>query len=170
VILVEPQAEYKGAGKHQLVNEAIDRLVASRELSAVRIDTRLDTNGTGLRTPAEVESLIARMDIVVTTRLHGLVLALKNGVPALAIDPVAGGAKIKRQAETVGWDVVFTPEGLSPDRLQSAFDYCLTTEARRKADECGARAKRIVAGVQEAFIAELSNAGSKTLEKEEVYS
>jgi GT2 family glycosyltransferase/SAM-dependent methyltransferase len=170
VILVEPQAEYKGAGRHQFVTEAIDRLVASRELSAVRIDTRLGTNGTGLRTPGEVESLIARMDLVVTTRLHGLVLALKNGVPALAIDPIAGGAKIKRQAETVGWDVVFTPESLSPEKLQSAFDYCLTAEARRKADECGARARRIVAGVREAFIAELSNVGSKTLEKEEVYS
>lgn len=33
--------------------------------------------------------MLRRLDVVVTTRLHGLVLALKNGVPALAVDPVA---------------------------------------------------------------------------------
>ena len=58
-------------------------------MAVVAIDTRLDANRTGLRTPAQVESLIARTDVVVTTRLHGLVLALKNGVPAVAIDTVA---------------------------------------------------------------------------------
>ena len=49
-----------------------------------------------LRTAEEVESLIARMDVVLTTRLHGLVLALKHGVPVVAIDPIAGGAKLRR--------------------------------------------------------------------------
>ena len=43
-----------------------DRLTASRPMAAVRIDTRLDVNATGLRAAAEVESLIARMDVVVT--------------------------------------------------------------------------------------------------------
>ena len=41
-----------------------------------------------------------------TTRLHGLVLALKNGVPAVAIDTVAGGAKVARQADALGWPVL----------------------------------------------------------------
>ena len=102
--------------------------------------------------------MIARMDVVLTTRLHGLVLALKNGVPALAIDPIAGGAKIKRQAETVGWPIVYTPESLTDETLQQAFDYCLTEEARLKARECGERARALVRQVREAFIAELSPA------------
>jgi polysaccharide pyruvyl transferase WcaK-like protein len=55
-----------------------------------------------LRTPREVEALIARMDVVITTRLHRTVPALKNGVPAVAINSVSGGAKIKRQAEALG--------------------------------------------------------------------
>jgi exopolysaccharide biosynthesis predicted pyruvyltransferase EpsI len=66
-------------------------------MAVIAIDTRLDENRTGLRTAGEVESLIARMDVVLTTRLHGMVLALKNGVPAIAIDSVAGGAKVRRQ-------------------------------------------------------------------------
>ena len=36
--------------------------------------------------------LVSRLEVVVTTRLHGLVLALRAGVPALAIDPAAGRA------------------------------------------------------------------------------
>ena len=103
VVEVHPQREYRERSTHQVAHEGIHRLISSREMSVVPIDTRLDINSTGLRTPAEVESLIARMDVVLTTRLHGMVLALKNGVPAIAIDPIAGGAKIRRQAETIGW-------------------------------------------------------------------
>ena len=52
----------------------------------MQIDTRLDVpNNSGLRTPAEIESLIAAMDVMVTTRLHGTVLALRNGVPAIPL-------------------------------------------------------------------------------------
>jgi Polysaccharide pyruvyl transferase len=38
--------------------------------------------------------IVGRLDFVVTMRLHGLVLALKHGVPALAVDPVADGAAV----------------------------------------------------------------------------
>ena len=156
VVLVHHQSEYKGRGLHQAANEAIDRLVASRELAVVPIDTRLDVNQTGLRTPAEVESLIARMDAVVTTRLHGTVLALKNGVPVLAIDPVAGGAKIRRQAETIDWPIVFTADALDDAALRAALSYCLTPQARARAAECRERAARLVAGIGEEVVAALA--------------
>jgi glycosyltransferase involved in cell wall biosynthesis/peptidoglycan/xylan/chitin deacetylase (PgdA/CDA1 family) len=148
VILVEP---HEGA-LDQVANEAINRLIQSRETVAVPIDTRLDTNSTGLRSAAEVESLIARMDLVITTRLHGLVLALKNGVPAIAIDPIPGGFKIERQAYTVGWPVVLPVDGLTNERLEEAFDYCLTEEARTTAGECYRRAVRTVEAVKHEFI------------------
>jgi hypothetical protein len=156
VVLVHPQAEYKDKARHQVANEAIQRLVASREMAAVRIDTRLDDNGTGLRTPGEVEALIARMDVVLTTRLHGMVLALKNGVPVVAVDPIAGGAKIRRQAETVGWPVVFTADALADKRMQGAYEYCLTEEARAKARECLDRASAAVRRVRDEFIEALT--------------
>jgi hypothetical protein len=66
---------------------AIRAVGLSGEVAAVPIDSRLDVNKAGLRTPAEVESSIARMDVVLTTRLHGTALSLKNGVPVVAIDP-----------------------------------------------------------------------------------
>jgi hypothetical protein len=135
-----------------VAHAAIDRLLSSREAAAVEIDTRLDRNSTGLRTPSEIESLFARVDVVLTTRLHGMVLSLKNGVPPLAIDPEAGGAKIRRQAETIGWPLVFTADSVTDGELQAAFDYCLTGEARELARECGRRAAMRVEGIRDALI------------------
>ena len=102
----------------------------------MRIDTRLDVNHTGLRTAREVESLIAKTDVVLTTRLHGLVLALKNGVPAVAVDPVAGGGKIRRQGEALGWPFVFASDRLEEAELERAFDACLEPLTRARAASC----------------------------------
>jgi hypothetical protein len=153
MVLIHPQPEYGEKDLHQPANDAVRRLVASRQVSAVTIDTRLDLNSTGLRTPAEIESLIARMDVVLTTRLHGLVLALKNGVPAVAIDPVAGGAKIRRQAATIGWPAVFDGDSLDDRLLAETFDYCLTREARSRAIECRDRARQLLVETRERFLA-----------------
>jgi hypothetical protein len=156
VVLVHPQSEYKKRAMHKTANDAIHRLVASREMSTVAIDTRLDENGTRLRSPAEVESLIARMDVVLTTRLHGTVLALKNGVPVVAVDPIAGGAKIWRQAETIGWSVVFTADALTDEALQGAFDYCTTELARTEAKNCCMHAMKVVQETRDEFISGLT--------------
>lgn len=134
VVLVHAQKEYRGA-MHETVNATIDRVLRARDAAAVRIDTRLDRNVTGLRSPAQVESVIARMDTVLTTRLHGLVLALKNGVPAVAIDPIAGGAKVRRQAETLGWPVLLGDE-LTDEALSVALNESLTEAARARARRC----------------------------------
>jgi hypothetical protein len=143
VCKVEP---YPG-GLTDLTDPAIDALLDARHAAVVTIDTRLDVNEVGLRTPVEVESLIARTDTLVTTRLHGLVLALKNGVPVVAIDPEAGGAKLVRQAQTVGWPICFTADALHPDALGKALDYCLTEDARTLARACADRARRMLASL-----------------------
>lgn len=155
VVLVHRQKEYKNTLNSD-AERAIERLVASRPMSVVPIDTRLDANSTGLRTPAEIESLIARMDLVVTTRLHGAVLAIKNGVPAIAIDPVQGGAKVARQLGAIGWPVTFTADSVTDDALRDAFEYCRTDEARRDARACAARAAAEVTRTGEAFVAALT--------------
>jgi hypothetical protein len=69
------------------------------------------------------------MDLVVTTRLHGLVLALKNAVPTLAADPVAGGAKVSAQAQAWSWPAVVCaqPDGsLDRGALDRWRDWCLS--------------------------------------------
>lgn len=155
LVLVHHQKEYAD-GAHEETDAAIESVLAARDVAVVRIDTRLDVNAGGLRTPAQVEALIARMDAVVTTRLHGLVLALKNGVPVVAVDPVAGGAKVSRQAETIGWPVISHAE--EPDRSEIArtLDFCLTDEARLLARSCASGAAEAIGAVRDQFLIDLS--------------
>ena len=145
-------------GQTSTASVAIAQLIETQHVALVRIDTRLDVNDTGLRTPAEIESVIARTDVLVTTRLHGMVMALKNGVPALAIDPEAGGAKIRRQAKALGWNAVFDVSDLSEAALNSAFRYCLTVDARHAARRCSRAAAAAVNALGGTFLNALANA------------
>jgi hypothetical protein len=148
------------AGMTEVANAAIRRLIDSQNVAVFNIDTRLDTNSTGFRSPAEIESAIARVDVMVTTRLHGTVLALKRGIPVLAIDPEPGGAKIRRQASTIGWPVIFDVADLSEEALLKAFRYCLTAEAREHATRCGERAAAAVHLLRARFLHALPEGGS----------
>ena len=159
VIPVEPEPEFPDRVMHAAANDAIRKLVSQRDASIIEIDTRLPNNLAGLRSSAEIESLIARTDLVVTTRLHGMVLALKNGVPAIAIDPHRGGSKVRQQAETIGWEVAFNPDSMTDRQLVEAFDYCLTEAARMKAKECAHRAIELVEKVRREFIDALGSPG-----------
>jgi hypothetical protein len=151
LVLIDAQPEYQ-RDRRESADEVIAAFIASREMAVVRIDTRLDENRTGLRTAAEIESLIARMDLVITTRLHGTVLSIKNGVPVIAIDAVEGGAKITRQVRTLDWPVFIRAEELDIDSLARAFDFCLTPEARATAAACRDRAKATLQPVRADFL------------------
>ena len=156
VILAHPQKEYKKSGLHAAANAAFHRLTRARDCAVVFIDTCLDPwNQYGLRTPAEIESLIAKMDLVLTTRLHGLVLSLKNHVPAIVIDPVKGGAKLTRQARVLGWPVVFSADAVTDEALIAAFDHCLGESARVEARAAAEQGLARIQTLRQRFLAEL---------------
>jgi len=155
VVLVHPQGEYGDRGMHQQANDLIERVLAQREAALVRIDTRLDENSTGLRTPAEVESLIARTDAVITTRLHGLVMSIKNGVPAVAVDPIRGGAKIVRQGQSLGWPLVTSADKADESQLSQWLDQCLTQGVHDRAQRCAADAKQALGDIHTQCMAAL---------------
>jgi polysaccharide pyruvyl transferase WcaK-like protein len=96
------------------------------------------------------------MDVVLTTRLHGMVLALKNGVPAVAIDAITGGAKVSCQAKVLEWPMCFAVETVTDPALRRAFDFCLTPEARQAASDCAVRARQRLEDLRHRFIANLS--------------
>lgn len=73
---------------------------------------------------------------MVTTRLHGLVTALKLGVPAVAIDAVRGGGKVSAQARALGWPYVAGVDDLDVDGLAASLRSCLQPEAVRLAVRC----------------------------------
>jgi hypothetical protein len=144
VCLVEDHPEADVA----VANAAIERLLKRHPVARLPIDTRLDFNEHGLRTPGEVEAMFTRLDWLVTTRLHGLVLALKNGVPVIAIDAVPGGGKISRQCRHIGWPCYQDLGLLSDERLDEAVAYVSGAAARSQAAQCAAKAALEVTRMQ----------------------
>jgi hypothetical protein len=137
VLLVGEQREYADRGRHQAVSRSLASWLPGCGCALLPLETRLDSRDWQLcGTPAELESILSRLDLVITMRMHGLVLALKHGVPALAVDPVAGGAKVTAQAKSWGWPAVVTPgqEGtLDTDAMDRWRDWCLSAAARQAA-------------------------------------
>ncbi|MFI6037287.1 polysaccharide pyruvyl transferase family protein [Streptomyces sp. NPDC051315] len=128
VVLTHGQHEYGRQRRHEQVAEQVTRWLAGKDCARLELDTRLDTRDWRLcATPAQLESVLTRLDLVVTDRLHGLVLALRAGVPALAVDPVAGGAKVTAQARACAWPALVPAERLDGRELQRWWHWCLTS-------------------------------------------
>ena len=133
VVLTHGQQEYRDRRRHESVTDAVGSWLRGRPEAALDLDTRLDPRDWRLAaTPGQLESVIRRLDAVVTTRLHGLVLALKNAVPAVVVDPVAGGAKVSAQAAAWDWPVL-AADSVTPAALDAALGFALSGEGRAAA-------------------------------------
>jgi hypothetical protein len=134
VIHVGEQREYSGRGRHETVSQSLASWLPGCGCALLPLETRLDSrDGRLCSTPAELESILSRLDLVITMRMHGLVLALKHGVPALAVDPVAGGAKVTAQARSWRWPAVVTPGPagtVDADAMDRWRDWCLSEPGR----------------------------------------
>jgi len=152
VVLANPQPEY-GAGQllapaHAVLAAALDEVGAA----AVRVDTRLDMRTDfAARTPEQVESVLARADAVLSTRLHGLVLGLKVGVPVVAVDPVRGGAKVAAQAAALGWPCLGVDASVG--EVAAVLRWCLTPAARRRAGQAATDGRAGALAVRERLLA-----------------
>ncbi|MFE1033320.1 polysaccharide pyruvyl transferase family protein [Streptomyces sp. NPDC058807] len=138
VVLTHGQHEYGGQRRHEEVAAGLTGWLAGKDCARLELETRLDAHDWRLcGTPAQLEAVLARLDLVVTDRLHGLVLALRAGTPALAVDPVQGGAKVTAQARACGWPALVAAEGLTDGVLEHWWDWCLTA-GREEAGRIGA--------------------------------
>lgn len=141
VYLTSGQNEYGARRRHEAVRGGLEEWLGGLGAARLPLDTRLDPRDWRLpATAAQVGSVIARLDAVVTMRMHGLVLALRAGVPVLAVDPVAGGGKVAAQARAWGWPAVLGAEEIDPARLDEQLRWCLSADGRRAARACAAEA------------------------------
>jgi hypothetical protein len=136
IALAGGQGEYGPRRRHEQVSARLTEWVGRKYCAPVVLETRLDTRDWRLcSTPEAVQSLVSRFDIVVTTRLHGLVLALRAGVPALAVDPVEGGGKVTAQAAAWAWPAVLSAaQSADRGRLNTLWDWCLSPGGRGEAN------------------------------------
>ncbi|WET82375.1 polysaccharide pyruvyl transferase family protein [Amycolatopsis sp. QT-25] len=132
VILAPPQPEYGDSGHHAEVHTAVQKWIAGVDCARVPLDTRLaSSDWERCETPDQFMSILSHLDVVITTRLHGLVLSLQAGVPALAIDPVEGGGKVTAQADALGWPaLVRAEEAGDREVLDSWWRWCSSVQGR----------------------------------------
>lgn len=131
-VLASGQGEYGARRRHEDVTERLTGWLGDQDCAVLPLETRLDPRDWRLCSTAEAyAAIVRRLDVVVTTRLHGLVLALRAGVPVLAVDPVAGGGKVSAQGRVWDWPVL--PAGAGRTDLEAAWAWCLSEEGRRLA-------------------------------------
>lgn len=155
--LAGPQREYAGRHRGDLAATKLRRLIERSGAAFIELDTSVpvETNRFGLGNANQFEAICGKLDVMLTTRLHGMVLALKNGVPTIAIDPVSGGDKVTRQARKLGWNEIFDANTASDEDLSDALTRCLSDAGRDKAASVRDTAIRSLANFDAEFEAAL---------------
>jgi hypothetical protein len=153
VVLAHAQPEYGVRQRHGDVTGVLSSWLRARDFARVPLDSRLDPRDWRMSaTPAQLESVLRRLDVVVTTRLHGMVLALKNGVPALAVDPVAGGGKVTAQARAWRWPAMVPADDLHPRDLDRHLAWCLSGPGRLAACQAASPARESTGAMTRALL------------------
>ncbi len=148
--VIERQGEYGDRQRHDQALAAINGLISRHQLPVIEIDTRWPQASNVSESAAcdGISALMRRTDVLVTNRLHGLVFAIKNGVPVIAVDAVAGGDKVTAQARSIEWPIYLAAERASPDAMDAALKWCLTSEAREAAQKARAHAIQLLEGMK----------------------
>ena len=153
VAFAPPQEEYGDRSQAAQVRAAIEGWLGARAIPWFELDMDLFDKPYE-RFPLQVEALVRRADVVVSMRLHALVLGLAHGVPVIACDAIVGGAKVSAQAAALGWPIVLRAGEVDPTTLDAAFEHALSgtltaelAEARRRGAEGNARAREWFTGL-----------------------
>lgn len=155
VVLAPGQPEYGERRRHDQVHQRLADWLTQQDCARIPVDTRLDPRDwRHAATPGQLDALLGRLDAVVSTRLHGLVLPLRLGVPVLAVDPVAGGGKVSVQAGAWDWPALVTAGSLlaGTAALSHWWRWCLSAQGRALATERAATAGQ---GRPEELVSEL---------------
>jgi hypothetical protein len=125
VAFAPPQEEYGPRSQADRVRGVLEDWLRSRAMAWFELDMDLYEKPYD-RFPSQVEALVRRADVVVSMRLHGLVLGLAHGVPVIACDGVVGGAKVSAQAAALGWPLTLTAGEIDAHALDAALEHALS--------------------------------------------
>ena len=140
VVLTSGQGEYGTRRRHAALSRRLTDWISRQDCACVEVDTRLGLDWRHCTTVEQHLALVGRLDAVLTTRLHGMVLPLRLGVPVLAVDPVEGGAKVSAQARALRWPALLPAEQVTSRSLEWWWSWCLSPAGRAAA---GRRARRM---------------------------
>lgn len=113
---------------HELAHTLIRDVVAALCVEAISIETRMDRY-TAAAPEQAIQHALTHVDLVVTTRLHGALLAVQCDVPVLALDQIAGGAKVHSVLTWLGYPYVYRADTARPDEFLAVARRLLAKEA-----------------------------------------
>jgi Protein of unknown function (DUF616)/Polysaccharide pyruvyl transferase len=143
ICLIDAQPEYGDRQLHAETAAVVDVVVRSLDAVTVRLDTRYPAsrNSQAVRCEDAFLASLRGLDLVITNRLHGLVLALQQGIPVIAIDSIKGAGKITAQAALIGWPFCSPMDSTTAADIRTAVLHCLSNEARNLARRISDEAK-----------------------------
>jgi hypothetical protein len=157
VCLVHPQSEYGSRQRHQQVHNAVLQYLNDENVSYIILDTLYLNNPSGIRDTKSFENIISRLDVVISSRLHGTVFSLKNGTPVVAIDAISGGAKLTKQVNSIGWDIILNGDDITPLKIKQSVQRCLTDEIKQKAAKVKQMACNTLDSIEDKFISDIKS-------------
>lgn len=144
------QGEYGSRQDHASTIDTIQASIERNGLTPIEVDTKwpASRNRSGLASSDQIVSVLKRCDFIMTNRLHGMVFALKAGLPALVIDSVIGGGKVSAQADCIGWPICVESSNATVRWMDDAIQWCMSSEARERAEACSEKARAAIAQFQ----------------------
>ena len=153
--LVKRQRSYEGREQHHKAAELIDKVMMQRGWAVLDLDTRWYREKNPLANASQFISALQRVDLLLTNRLHGMVYAIKAGVPVVALDAIEGTAKVSAQADILGWPHCIAIEDATEERLHRAIDACMTDDAALLARRISADARTRLEQIEQEFLSAL---------------
>ncbi|HQR07703.1 MAG TPA: polysaccharide pyruvyl transferase family protein [Gemmatales bacterium] len=122
------QSEYgKQACLADQANHLANALALKTKLPVQILDTKLNNDPNRTR---QIIKEFERCRLIISTRMHGGVLALCSGIPALGIDQISGGAKLHSVLFGCGWPYVLrAEEAKSADLEKVIHDFMALPES-----------------------------------------
>lgn len=139
-----PQAEYgtpNCLSDHtaHLARAAAEELLRPAGGRVETIDNHLARSGLA---PRDIEARYAACDLVITSRFHGAMLALRHRVPFVAIDQIRGGGKVAPLLADGGWPHVLRADAAHAADVVRSASAALAEESRPLLEAARARATR----------------------------
>ncbi len=144
---------YESRERCEEANRAINELIERKNLAVIDIDTRWPSsrNTAGQKNANQVVSLMKRVDVMLTTRLHGMVFSIKSGVPVIAVDFISGGEKLSAQSRAIDWPMTVLAEKATPEWMDQAFEWCLSSQAYERIQYCKVAIKDSLQSIENEF-------------------
>lgn len=101
------------------VDEIIDKLKSNSDFDIKIIDTKLSPSQSN---PMDIYHQFGGCDLIITTRLHGSLLALAHATPFIAIDQIKGGAKVGKQLSLIDWPYSFSADNIDEGKFIMAIN------------------------------------------------